>query len=154
MNESASGQIGFAHDEQLPWIDVGGGIGLKVLRVVESEGLWVIRNRFAPGTVLDPHRHTGDVHGFTLSGSWRYREYGIDYGAGTYVYEPANSVHTLMVPEAARDTADVLFVMRGANLVLGPGGDIVRVDDGPTVLQFYFLMCESLGLPRPPVLTA
>lgn len=145
--------VGFARDEDLPWIEVWPGIELKVLRVVEREGLWVVRNRFAPGTTIETHRHTGDVHAFTISGSWRYAEYGVDYTAGTYLYEPAHSLHTLTVPGDAASPADVLFVMRGANLVLGPNGEVVRVDDGPTTLAFYRMMCESRGLPMPPVLT-
>lgn len=145
--------VGFATDEALPWVEVWPGIQLKVLRVVERQGLWVVRNRFAPGTSIETHRHTGDVHAFTISGCWRYAEYGVDYPAGTYVYEPANSVHTLTVPESGADGADVIFVMRGANLVLGASGEVTRVDDGPTTLAFYRMMCGSLGLPDPPVLT-
>jgi len=146
--------VGFTRDDELPWIEVWPGVELKVLRVVASEGLWVVRNRFAPGASIETHRHTGDVHGFTISGSWCYAEYGIDYPAGTYIYEPANSVHTLTVPERHQESADVLFVMRGANLVLGPGGEVTRVDDGPTTLAFYRMMCEARGLPPPPVLTS
>jgi len=145
--------VGFADDTRIPWVTVLPGIELKVLRVVESTGIWVVRNRFAPGTSLEPHRHTGEVHAFTLAGSWRYAEYGVDYPAGTYVHEPAGSVHTLTVPDTAATTADVVFVMQGANLVLGPAGDIVRVDDGPTTLAFYRMLCESLGLPPPAILT-
>lgn len=152
MSQSAA--VGFAGDDAFPWIEALPGIELKVLRVVESEGLWVIRNRFAPGTSIETHRHTGDVHAFTISGCWQYAEYGIGYPAGTYVYEPANSVHTLMVPAGEQGPADVLFVMRGANLILGPAGEVTRVDDGPAVLAFYLMMCESLGLGRPPVLQA
>jgi 2,4'-dihydroxyacetophenone dioxygenase len=151
---SGAPAVGFANDESIPWIEALPGIELKVLRVVESQGLWVIRNRFAPGTTIETHRHTGDVHAWTISGSWRYAEYGIDYPAGTYVYEPANSVHTLSVPAGQREPADVLFVMHGANLILGPGGEVTRVDDGPAVLAYYLLMCEARGIAAPPVLCA
>jgi 2,4'-dihydroxyacetophenone dioxygenase len=150
---SLSPTVGFARDEELPWVEVWPGIQLKVLRVVESERIWVVRNRFAPGTSIEKHRHTGDVHGFTVSGSWRYAEYGIDYPAGTYIYEPAGSVHTLTVPASEKEAADVVFVMRGENLVLGDDGEVTRVDDGPTTLAYYRMVCESLGLPPPPVLT-
>ena len=151
---SASPAVGFVTDDALPWIEVWPGIELKVLRVVESQGIWVVRNRFAPGTSIETHRHTGEVHAFTISGSWCYAEYGIDYPAGTYLHEPASSIHTLTVPASHDEAADVIFVMQGANLVLGESGDVIRVDDGPTTLAFYRMMCESLGLPPPPVLTA
>ena len=54
-------------DAEMPWADAGGGIELKVLMVRADEGLWVIRNRFAPGVVVQKHRHTGPVYGYTVS---------------------------------------------------------------------------------------
>jgi len=150
---NTAGAVSFVNDERLPWIEVWPGVELKVLRVVANDGLWVVRNRFSPGASIETHRHTGDVHGFTLSGSWCYAEYGIEYPAGTYIYEPAGSIHTLTVAATHTVAADVLFVMRGANLVLGVAGEVTRVDDGPTTLAFYRMMCEARGLPDPPVLT-
>ena len=52
-----------------------GGIWLKVLRVDPSSGVWVVRNRFEPGTRLQTHRHSGPVDGYTISGRWHYLEY-------------------------------------------------------------------------------
>jgi 2,4'-dihydroxyacetophenone dioxygenase len=149
---SLANPIGCTRDEEIPWVRVGEGIELKVMRVVEEQGIWVIRNRFAPGVQIATHRHTGEVHGFTLAGCWHYVEYGIDYPAGTYIHEPAHSVHTLSVNGDNRGSTDVLFVMRGSNLNLGRDGEIVRVDDGPTTLAAYLAICEQQGLGRPPVL--
>lgn len=146
--------VGHVRDDELPWVFAGEGIELKVLRVVRDTGVWVVRNRFAPGVAIPTHRHTGDVHGFTLSGCWHYAEYGIDYRAGTYIYEPAGSVHTLTVNADNAGPTDVLFVMRGSNLNLAPDGSIWRVDDGPTTLAFYYAVCEAQKLPRPKVLEA
>lgn len=146
-------EVALARDDAFPWVTVGDGIELKVLRVVGSAGLWVIRNRFAPGVRIDTHRHTGEVHAFTLQGCWHYVEYGVDYPAGTYVHEPAHSVHTLRVNADNAGPTDVLFVMQGANLNLAPDGTtITRVDDGPTTLAAYLAICEAQGHPRPPVL--
>jgi len=147
-----TGAIAYAHDAEIPWVTVLPDVELKVLRVVEAQGLWVIRSRFAPGAEIETHRHTGDVHGFTQSGCWHYKEYKVDYPAGTYIYEPANSVHTLKANDDNRGPTEVLFVMRGANLVIGPNGEVLRVDDGPTTLAFYLMFCEAQGLGRPPVL--
>ncbi|HXW33099.1 MAG TPA: hypothetical protein VEJ87_00860, partial [Acidimicrobiales bacterium] len=61
-------------DEAAPWVDTGMGIDLKVMRVDVEAGVWVIRNRFQPGVELQTHKHTGTVEGYTLSGSWHYRE--------------------------------------------------------------------------------
>ena len=60
-------------------------------------GLWIIRNRFAPGVLVQKHRHTGQVYGYTLSGAWKYAEYDYVNRAGSFLYEPAGSVHTLTV---------------------------------------------------------
>ncbi len=59
-------------DDDLPWVGLGDGIELKVLQVDLDEGIWIIRNRFAPGTVVQTHRHTGPVYAFTEQGSWFY----------------------------------------------------------------------------------
>lgn len=146
--------VGHVPDASLPWVGVGEGIELKVLRVVRDAGVWVVRNRFAPGVSIPTHRHTGAVHAFTLAGCWHYAEYGVDYPAGTYLYEPAGSIHTLTVNADNRVPTDVLFVMQGANLNLAPDGSIWRVDDGPAALAAYHAICAAQGLPRPPVLEA
>ena len=44
--------------------------------------------------------------------------------------------------------------MRGANLILGADGVVTRVDDGPTMLAYYRMICEQRGLADPPVLTS
>jgi len=50
--------------------------------------------------------------------------------AGSYIYEPANSVHTLDVPEDNEGTTNVLFVIEGALLNLDADGGIESVTDG------------------------
>ena len=146
--------VGHVPDAALPWVPIGEGMELKVLRVVRDTGVWVVRNRFAAGVSIPTHKHTGDVHGFTLAGCWHYAEYGVHYGPGSYIYEPAGSIHTLTVNADNRVPTDVLFVMQGANLNLTPDGSISRVDDGPAALAYYYAVCAVQGLPRPPVLEA
>src|SRR5579864_6876274 len=94
-------------EDETPWVDTGVGVELKVLRVDPIHGTWTIRNRFAPGVVLQTHKHTGTVHGYTLSGAWHYLEYDFVSRAGSYIFEPANSVHTLAVPQANEGATDV-----------------------------------------------
>ena len=78
--------------EELPFVDLGGGNKLKVLQVKEREGLWVIRNRFMPGYLVQTHKHTGPVYAFTTTGAWRYKESDFVNRAGSFLYEPAGSV--------------------------------------------------------------
>ena len=145
-------QVGHVNDDELPWIDAGDGIEMKLMRVVPEQGIWIIRNRFRPGVQVQTHRHTGTVEAFTLSGRWHYAEYKIDYSAGTFLHEPAGSVHTLTVNADNTEPTDVLFVMQGANLNLGADGEITHVDDGPRALEFYLAACAEKGLPKPRVL--
>jgi len=136
-------------DADLPWVDGGDGVELKLLRVSLDTGVWVVRNRFQPGAQLQIHKHTGAVEGFTLSGRWQYLEYDFVNTAGSYIHEPAGSVHTLSVPADNEEPTDVLFVIEGALLNLDAGRQVESVVDGPVVLMGYELLCEAQGHPRP-----
>ena len=139
-------------DEEFPWADTGTGVKLKVLQVREEEGLWIIRNRFAPGVQVQTHRHTGPVFGYTVAGAWKYVESDFVNRAGSFLYEPARSVHTLMVLDDNTEETDVWFHMYGANLNLDADGNVESVTDGTSALQGYYAMLEAQGLPRPNVL--
>ena len=82
-------------EEELPFVALGDGTHLQLLQVDVEAGLWVIRTKFEPGVVVPTHKHTGEVFAFTRSGSWKYREYPEVNTAGSYLYEPAGSIHTL-----------------------------------------------------------
>jgi quercetin dioxygenase-like cupin family protein len=135
--------------EDLPFVDIGDGSKLKVLQVKTGEGLWIIENIFQAGYEVQKHRHTGPVFGYTTSGAWKYKEYDYVNRAGSFLYEPAGSEHTLQCIE---DDTRVWFQMYGANINLNEAGEIDSVVDGSLTLQFYLAMCEEQGLPRPPVL--
>jgi hypothetical protein len=136
-------------DDEALWVDTGIGVRLKVVRFDRMKGTWVVQNRFTPGTQLQIHRHTGPVDGYTLSGRWHYLEYDFWSTAGSYIYEPANSVHTLDVPAENTDVTDVLFIIEGALLNLDPDGKTESVSDGPGMLAAYYAMLEHEGKPRP-----
>lgn len=136
-------------ESEIPFVDMGGGNQIRVLQVREKESLWIIENVFQAGFEVMTHRHTGPVWGYTKSGAWKYKEYDYVNRADSFLYEPANSVHTLQCIE--NDTR-VLFHMYGMNLNLDDEGNIVSVSDGAGTLAFYLAMCEKQGLPRPNVL--
>jgi 2,4'-dihydroxyacetophenone dioxygenase len=138
-------------ENDLPFIDIGDGSKLKVLQVDAGAGLWIIENIFQAGYEVETHRHTGPVYGYTTSGAWKYREYDYVNRAGSFLYEPAGSVHTLQCIE---DDTRVWFQMYGANINLDAQGQVTSVVDGPLTLAFYLAMCEEQGLGRPPVLVA
>jgi 2,4'-dihydroxyacetophenone dioxygenase len=129
--------------DDLPFVEVGGGNKMRILQVNEEEGLWIIENIFQSGFDVQTHRHTGPVWGYTVSGAWKYNR------AGSFLYEPAASVHTL---EAIEDDTRVWFHMYGVNLNLADDGSIESVSDGPRSLAAYYSLCEEQGFPRPNVL--
>jgi 2,4'-dihydroxyacetophenone dioxygenase len=135
-------------EDEIPFVDMGGGNLIRVLQVREKESLWIIENVFQAGFEVMTHRHTGPVWGYTKSGAWKYKEYDYVNRADSFLYEPANSVHTLQCIE--NDTR-VLFHMYGMNLNLDDDGKVVSVSDGAGTLAFYLALCEQNGLGRPNV---
>jgi len=137
--------------DDLPFVDIGGGNKLKVLQVREAESLWIVENIFMAGFAVQTHRHTGPVFGYTVAGAWKYAEYDYVNRAGSFLYEPAGSVHTLTCIE---DDTRVWFQMYGVNLNLAEDGSIDSVSDGAGTLAAYYALCEAQGFGRPDVLVA
>jgi 2,4'-dihydroxyacetophenone dioxygenase len=133
----------------LPWADIGGGNKLRLLQVNEREGLWIIENIFQKGFAVQTHKHTGPVWGYTVSGAWKYKEYDYVNRAGSFLYEPAGSIHTL---ECIEDNTQVWFHMYGSNLNLDADGNVESVSDGAGTLRGYLAMCEAQGLGVPAVI--
>jgi quercetin dioxygenase-like cupin family protein len=117
-------------------------------------GLWVIRALFKPGVTIQRHKHTGEVFAFTIKGSWTYLEYPEVNTAGSYLYEPAGSIHTLHVPDTNTEITDVWFAIRGANLNLDEEGKVESVLDAGAVLEIYMALCEASGHGRADVIGA
>lgn len=140
-------------EADLPFVDLGEGIRLQLLQVDLAQGVWVVRNTFDPGTSVQTHKHTGHVYAFTQSGCWYYLESpDAQNTPGSYLYEPAGSIHTLHVPASNDDTTDVSFVIYGANLNLDASGQVETVIDAHGILEFYRIICaEQHGIVDPPV---
>jgi quercetin dioxygenase-like cupin family protein len=140
--------VHFGRDD-LPFVDIGEGAQLKVLQVKLGENLWIIENVFQAGYEVIRHRHSGPVFGYTTSGAWKYKEYDYVNREGSFLYEPAGSVHTLQCIE---DDTRVWFHMYGANINLDDEGNVVSVVDAATTLQFYMEACKQAGHGEPNVL--
>jgi quercetin dioxygenase-like cupin family protein len=139
-------------EDDCPFVDLGDGSELQLLQVDIPNGLWVIRTRFQPGYRVPTHKHTGQVFAFTISGAWKYEEYPEVMTGGSYLYEPAHSVHTLIVPEDATEVADVWFAIYGANLNLDAEGNVESIVDAEMVRDGYLMMCEAEGKGTPNVI--
>ena len=141
-------------EDECPMVDAGDGVEIQLLQVDIDQGLWVVRNRFQPGVRVPTHKHTGQVFAVTLAGAWKYEEYPEIMTAGSYLYEPAHSIHTLTVPETNDEVTDVWFAIYGANLNLDADGNVESVWDAEFIRDGYFALCEAAGHPRPDVIGA
>ena len=134
------------HDEDLPWVALPDGSLLQLLQVDLNQNLWVVRNRLKPGFGIDTHYHTGPVFAFTQSGEWFYKEYPDKINkAGSYLYGPAHSIHTLTVAEDAKEDAVVWFAVFGSNVNINDKGDVTSVLDAATLLKVYRMLCAADG---------
>ena len=141
------------NESELPFVTYQEGVTFQLLQVNIEAGLWVIRVRFQPGVTIQRHKHTGEVFAFTLRGAWKYLEYPDDVNsAGSYLFEPAGSVHTLHVPDSNREVTDAWFAIRGANLNLDDQGNVESVLDAAAALQIYQDRCHAEGHSAPNVI--
>jgi len=139
-------------EDEIPWVDTGTGVEIKLVQADVELGLWIVRNRFAPGSVVQKHKHTGQVFGYTLSGAWKYAEYPYVNRAGSFLFEPAGSEHTLTVLDDNTELTDVWFQIYGANLNLDADGNVESITDAGGIYEAYMALCEAQGLGRPNVL--
>ncbi|MGH3633909.1 2,4'-dihydroxyacetophenone dioxygenase family protein [Mycobacterium sp.] len=125
----------------------GDGVHFKPLRLDIENGEWVVLATFAPGSRIPLHYHTGAVDAWTISGCWRYREYADQpQTAGSYLYEPASSVHTLECPESNTEDTVVLFRVSGANVNFTDEGQFHSVLDAALICQLTGAMAEEQKL--------
>lgn len=108
----------------------GSGVYFKPLRLDVENGVWVVLGIFEPGARLPMHYHTGAVDAWTISGCWYYLEYPDQpQTAGSYLYEPGASVHTLICPETNTEDTVALFRVSGSNINFSEEGQFESVLD-------------------------
>lgn len=131
---------------ELPWANFGNGIELQLLHVDLHRGLWVNRTRLAPGTRVPRHYHAGPVFAVTLQGRWWYAESPQQVNSpGSYLFEPAGSIHTLTVPSDQAEPTVAWFSITGPNIQLKDDGGVDVILDAATMLSLYRWTCESQG---------
>ena len=131
--------------DDLPWMDVA-GMEVQVLQVDLANGQWVVRAKLHPGSNPGRHYHTGSVTAVTTKGRWWYKETPDQVNsAGSYLFEPAMSMHTLVIPADQEGPTEVWFTVNGANIDLDVEGNVVSILDANTILQAYRAHCESTG---------
>jgi len=92
------------------------------------------------------HYHTGAVFGVTLSDEWFYNEYRNNVNkAGSYILQPAHSVHTLRVADEATEDAVIWFAISGSELNMADDGNVVSMLDAKNMLAIYRALCKAEG---------
>ncbi|MCH9731773.1 MAG: 2,4'-dihydroxyacetophenone dioxygenase family protein [Actinomycetia bacterium] len=120
------------NEQDIPLIKdmAGGGAHFKPLRLDIENGVWVVLATFEAGARIPLHYHTGEVDAWTISGSWHYVEYPDQVQtAGSYLFEPAASVHTLYCPESNTEDTVVFFRVKGANINFNDDGTFHSIQD-------------------------
>lgn len=129
---------------------VGEGISFKPLRLDLERNEWVVLGVFAPGIELPLHYHTGPAEVYTLQGCWKYKEYTDQpQTAGSYLYEPGGSVHTLFTPQDnTQDT--VLFIrVSGTNVNFNDDGSFHSLLDALTFRHLTDTLASEQNLEPP-----
>ena len=138
--------------DDVPWVDdwLGvAGIRMKVLLADVEGGVFVVRVGFAPGMQLPTHLHTGAVHAYTFAGEWNYLEDrdSPPNRAGSYLYEPPGSTHTLKVADDNTEETDALFVVHGAMVLYDETGAVMDVIDAASHKRDYLALVREQGKP-------
>jgi hypothetical protein len=138
-------------EDQVPWVPnlAYPGTSMRLLQADERAGVYAMAGRMAPGLAVGTHLHSGAVHMFTMSGAWRYLEHEYINHAGSYLYEPPGSVHTLVVPEDNTEFTETLSIVYGTTKYLDADGSVIAVSDAGKMLRSYYESCEAIGVPRP-----
>ena len=125
------------------------GSTITPLFLDRENGVWVLYGKFAPGTQLPTHFHTGLVHFFTTKGCWHYLEYPDDVQTeGSYLFEPAGSVHTFCVPADAPGPAEGFMVVFGANINF-VDGEFAGIRDAGAIEDSILEAAMKAGVPVP-----
>lgn len=129
------------HDALVPGVDV------QPLFLDPVGGVWVLRVKFHPGVLLPTHYHTGVVHLFTMSGRWNYVEYPDQpQTAGSYLFEPGGSIHSLMVPADNSEITDTFMVVHGANVNFDQDGNYLGLMDASDIMRMIDELIRERGL--------
>lgn len=130
-------------DEESPWIALIDGVAwLKHLSFDVRRGTVAHVLKVGPGGMLERHRHRGAVSGYTLRGSWGYREYDWQAGAGSWVQEFPGAIHTLVT----KSGMETVFWMEGSQELLDEHDEVVMTLDVWWYIDHYLRHCEREGL--------
>ena len=84
-----------------------------------------------------------------MSGSWHYLEYPDQpQTAGSYMYEPAGSVHTFVCPESNTEDTVLFIRVEGANVNFTEDGQFHSILDATMIRHLVDQLADERSLGR------
>lgn len=130
--------------DRIPWVPQGDRVWYKPLRFDLANGRWVNLLKVAGRGKVNRHRHSSQVLGWCLEGSWHYPEREWVATPGTFIYEPPGDVHTLVV--SSDEEMLTLFLLEGVIQYLDDSDNVISQDDVFTKLDRYLRFCRNQGI--------
>ncbi|HXW81787.1 MAG TPA: 2,4'-dihydroxyacetophenone dioxygenase family protein [Acidimicrobiales bacterium] len=134
----------------LPWVPQAEGVYFRPLRICPELGSWTNLLRVTKKGTINLHRHVAPVEAWVISGQWRYLERDWVARPGTYVFEPAGDVHTLV--NTGEEEMVTLFCMHGPIEYIGRDGETIFTETAETKLSKYVSFCEANGISLAPII--
>ncbi len=116
--------------DDIPWVKMGDGVGIKVLRVSEETGFWSALIRMEPGCVFASHKHLAPADFFVLKGKLEYRMG--EAAAGCYAYEPTGAVHETTT---CSEETILTFNAYGPSIYFNEDGSVKQILNHETALE-------------------
>lgn len=129
-------------EKDTSWMEIGEGRGVRLLRLLPDAAGYVAIMRIDPGYGIPPHRHTGSVHAYNLSGSRRIHT-GDIVGPGEYVYEPSGNIDSWEA--IGSEPCFVLIVVEGDVEYLTPDGGVAERYNADGMLALHRKWCAATG---------
>ncbi|MEJ2863667.1 2,4'-dihydroxyacetophenone dioxygenase family protein [Actinomycetospora flava] len=130
-----------------PFTPYSDDVELKLFTVDLTRNETVVLLRAKAGAQLGVHDHYGRVLAYSIAGRWSYAEHDWVADVGDFVYEVANSKHTL-VADPSEDI--VLFIyLEGPIHFLDGDDNVVGIETAQTFADRYLQFCRDKGYPEP-----
>ncbi|MGI8827653.1 MAG: 2,4'-dihydroxyacetophenone dioxygenase family protein [Chloroflexota bacterium] len=130
--------------DDLPWVPQGEQVWFKPLRFDLVNGRWVNLLRVTKAGKVNRHRHSAQVLGFCLHGTWQYAERDWIARPGSFVFEPPGDVHTLLVDGS--EEMQTLFLLEGTIQYMDDDNRLISEDNVFTKLDRYLAYCREHSL--------
>ncbi|EGY00618.1 cupin domain-containing protein [Nitrospirillum viridazoti Y2] len=130
------------------WVPLRPGLSFRPLHFAEDG--YDLQLRVEPGTVIPRHRHSGEVHAYTLSGSREIIETGEIIGPGVFVHEPAGNVDSW---RTVGDEPCVIHISLTGDIdYLDDRGQVIGTTNSASARAAYLAWCAAQGVAPHPAL--